>query len=264
MGTVLAVGASWISQIVRTAFVLALAGNALACVSWSALPPKPVGAREAPSIEQMAIEKQRVCVGAAMDSAGTLAETLYYRAAWLPDGKIAVGYFAFYSDERPWGNNWLTWTVLPALGIDLVYSRSLMIAPGLQRAIYGKGDVEGFRIVYDVDDHGGLHVSYGLADNSAHSPVRLEREDLLSIDPLVPTLYSDTWSHQLGARGRSKDSLASLTCFVGDRVRPLPEDTARDFRIDARAVPAHVERLAGSTVIDSRRRSAGTILRPAH
>jgi hypothetical protein len=94
--------------------------------------------------------------------------------------------------------------------------------------------------------------------------VRLEREDLLSIDPQVPTLYSDTWSHQLGARGRTKESLHNLTCFVGAQVRPLPEDTARDFRIDARAVPAHVERLAGSTVIDSHRRSAGTMARPAH
>src|SRR5262249_42318503 len=111
-------------------------------------PEPPTTPRETLSPEQAMIESQPVCVGKAVASAGELGETLYYRATRLPDGKIAVGYFAFFSEERPWGNNWMTWTLLPALGIDLVYSRSLLVGPGLQRAIYGKGDVEGFRIVY--------------------------------------------------------------------------------------------------------------------
>jgi hypothetical protein len=54
-------------------------------------------------------------------SAGRLGDVLYYRATEAPDGTVHVGYFAFFSEERPWGNNWLTWTVVPALAVDMVY-----------------------------------------------------------------------------------------------------------------------------------------------
>ena len=49
-----------------------------------------------------------------------------------------------FSDERPWGDNWLSWSVLPALAVDLVYTRFLFGLPGFRRARYGPADVEGF------------------------------------------------------------------------------------------------------------------------
>ncbi|HWD24877.1 MAG TPA: hypothetical protein VG368_05395, partial [Acidimicrobiales bacterium] len=96
----------------------------------SVLPDDP-GPRGERTADQAAIEHQPVCVGSSVASAGDLSSVLYYRAVALEDGRVEVGYFAFYSEERPWGNNWLTWSVVPALAVDLVYSRSLLVAPGL-------------------------------------------------------------------------------------------------------------------------------------
>jgi len=50
---------------------------------------------------QASIENQPICVGSTVMAAGTMADTLYYRAVLLHDGKIAVGYFVLYSEERP-------------------------------------------------------------------------------------------------------------------------------------------------------------------
>ncbi len=70
--------------------------------------------------------------------------------------KIEVGYFAFFSEERPWGNNWLTWSVVPALAVDLVYSRALLgRARSAARALRGR-DVEGVGVIYDRSPNGSL------------------------------------------------------------------------------------------------------------
>jgi hypothetical protein len=178
-----------------------------------------------------------------------MADTLYYRAVSLPDGTIAVGYFVFFSEERPWGNNWLTWTLLPAVGVDMLYSRLFLVAPGVQRALYGKGDVEGFRIVYHRGADGTLHADSAVADDRNERLVELDRDHLLALDAKRPTVYTDSWSHQLGAKGvRSKEELATLRCYQGDRIQPLSDDIARDFRVERRADPAHVELLGGTLI----------------
>jgi len=220
-----------------------------ACAGWplagtagcGSLPPPAPPRTEAASPDEAAVERQVICVGSTTSSAGELASTLYYRQTRLPDGRVAVGYYVFFSEERPWGNNWLTWTVVPALLLDLFYTRSLLALPGLQRLAYGKGDVEGFRVVYDRDEDGRLHLDHAIADDGGHREVLLDRKTIYAIDPERPTFYSDVWSHQLGAKGaRSEGDLAYRRCY-GDRdIRPLPEEVARDFRLDRRALPAAV------------------------
>lgn len=198
-----------------------------------------------------AIESAPVCIGSSVVSAGDLGDTLYYRATALPDGKLAVGYFAFWSEERPWGGNWMTYSVLPALAVDLVYSRALMIAPGLQRALYGKGDVEGVRIVYSVGAGGVLRAESAAANNGVHEPIALSREQMFALDPERPVFYSDVWSHQLGGTGaRALSDLQYVRCYDKDHVRPLTESIAREYAIDAhrRAKPAHVETLDGDVL----------------
>src|SRR5580704_6195931 len=129
--------------------------------------PKSPGPRGSPTEEQAAIERQPVCVGSAIASAGTLSDVLYYRAEARPDGKVAVGYFAFFSEERPWGNNWLSWSLIPALAVDMVYSRAFWVAPGLQRAIHGAGDIEGISVFYRREADGLLSVDHAIVDDDS-------------------------------------------------------------------------------------------------
>ena len=212
--------------------------------------PRSPGPRGDATPEQAAIERQPICLGSSVHSAGRLADVLYYRAVATGDGHVAVGYFAFFDEERPWGNNWLTWTLVPALAVDMVYSRALWVAPGLQRALYGAGDIEGVEVVYRMGADGALSVDHAIVDDGAHHRLQLSRSDVLALDPTRPTFYSDVWSHQLGGRGvRSRDDLVDLQCYAGDAIRPLSKDLARTFRIDEdRAPPAHVEQLAGRRI----------------
>jgi hypothetical protein len=214
--------------------------------------PAPPGPRGERTAEEAEIEQQPVCVGSSVRSAGALSDTLYYRAVALPDGRVEVGYFAFYSEERPWGNNWLTWSVVPALAVDLFYSRALLVAPGLQRALYGAGDVEGVGVVYDRAPDGTLRFDHALADDGTHDSVALSRDQVFAIDETRPTFYSRVWSHQLGGQGaRSRSELAYLRCYDEKSIRPLPAAVAREFKVDGddRAPPAHVER-TGARRID--------------
>ncbi len=215
-----------------------------------ALPPPP-GPRGPRTAEQAAIESRPVCIGSSVSSAGALGDVLYYRAVDAGGGRVAVGYFAFFSEERPWGNNWLTWTVAPALAVDLVYSRALLVAPGVQRAMYGAGDVEGVAVVYDASADGSLRLSYALAEDRTERTIALGRDDAFAVDPARPTFYADIWSHQLGGRGaRASADLAYVRCYEGDSIRPLPESVARAFRVEGRAGPAHVERTGGRRLDD--------------
>jgi hypothetical protein len=69
---------------------------------------------------------------------------------------------------------------------------------------------------------------------------------VLALDPERPTLYSDVWSHQLGARGlHSRSELAYVRCFGRGHILPLPDAIEEDFALGGRAPPAHVEALGG-------------------
>jgi hypothetical protein len=243
--TVAASGGSHRALVTLT-LVLAFLLGGTGCVQTNGLPSTSPGEIEPSTIEQAAIEQQAICVGSSVASAGQLADTLYYRAAQLPNGKVVVGYFAFFSQERPWGNNWLTWTLLPAIAVDMFYSHGLFFGPGVQRAASGKGDVEGFRIVYDLHPDGTLRVESAVADDGTHGVVHLGAADVMRMDPKKPTFYSDVWSHQLGARGVKKHSdLAYVKCFGPGKLRPLPDAIDNEFALGGRAPPAHVEALGG-------------------
>jgi hypothetical protein len=210
--------------------------------------PAPPGPRGEATDEQAEIESQPICIGSAVRSAGALSKVLYYRAVAREDGTIEVGYFAFFSEERPWGNNWLTWSVVPALAVDLFYSRALLVAPGLQRALYGGGDVEGVKVVYSRLPAGKLWVDRAVADDGTHDTVALTRDQVFAFDPARPTFYTRVWSHQLGGHGlTNRADLAYERCYSAGSIRPLPDSVARAFRVDAdhRAPPAHVEQAEG-------------------
>ena len=111
----------------------------LACVTLLALAGCSASAREprwpepAPfhgtSEDAARIVKQPVCVGAASWSAGTLGPTVLFLERRVGK-KLDVGYFVYWSEERPWGSNLVSYTVLPALATDAVYSHFLYLFPG--------------------------------------------------------------------------------------------------------------------------------------
>jgi hypothetical protein len=206
----------------------------------------PRGAEDLPSPvedgvmspEDRAVKEQAVCVGSTVHSAGELGPALLYRRDRLPDGRIQVGYYAFFSEERPWGNNWLTWSVLPALALDLVYTRSLLVGPGLQRALFGRGDVEGFRVVYAPDGHGGLRAESAVADDDQHRRAVLTRAELFAADPAKITMATSTWSHHLGARVERTRDLVYRRCYGPESIRPIDREVVRRFHLERRARPA--------------------------
>jgi hypothetical protein len=238
-----------VKHLKRIAAIAVLPLVGLGFAGCGALPRAPITRVEPPTPEEAAIERQELCVGSSVASAGKLADTLYYRWARTPEGQLAVGYFVFYSQERPWGNNWMTWTVLPALFVDMVYSHSLLLGPGYQAFTKGKGDVEGVSVFYNVRGDGTLAVDHALADDGHHDNVLLSKADLFAVDPGHPTVYSDVWSHQLGARNAtSLRDLAYDRCYSAGQIRPLPDEVAAEFNVDGRgrAEPAHVEAMFGA------------------
>jgi hypothetical protein len=190
--------------------------------------------------DELAIEAQPVCVASTVHSAGELGPALLYRRARLPDGRLVVGYYAFFSEERPWGNNWLTWLLVPALAVDLVYTRGLFVGPGLQRAAYGRADVEGFRVVYGSDGRGGLRAESAVADDDRHRGAALGRGDLFAVDPERITLVTDTWSHHLGARVGGVGEVVYRRCYGAGSIRPIDGEVVRRFNLEGRAWPAGV------------------------
>lgn len=202
------------------------------------LPAPPVAAAGSP--EDAAIEAQPVCIASTVRSAGELGPALLYRRARLPDGRLAVGYYAFFSEERPWGNNWMTWALVPALAVDVVYTRLLMIAPGLQRAEYGPADVEGFRVIYGVTPEGRLTPEGAVADDDRHQRTELRRDELFAVDPERITLATTSWSHHLGGRVERAGDVVYRRCYGPGSIRPVTGDVVRRFRLDRRAHPADV------------------------
>jgi len=219
----------------RCVVLLAVAGCAVAPrdAAW----PKPVLAEQR-SDDDARVVQQPICVGARSWSAGALGDTVLYRTRRV-GRKLAVGYFVYWSEERPWGSNVASYTVLPALATDAVYSHFLYLFPGLKDAMYGPGDIEGAQVVYEQREDGSLDVVGGRADDGNHAPVILSRSDLLDAHGRV-VLLTDVWSHQLGSHGAAAFADRPgqvLKCYSKSALQPLTEVVARTFRLGSEREP---------------------------
>lgn len=178
------------------------------------------------------IRAQPLCIASSTWSFGKLGDTVLFVHRRRGD-ELRVGYFVYFDVERPWGQNLLTYSVLPAALIDATYSHFAFVFPGLQRLLYGPGDVEGASVAYLVSGSGELMVQSGLADDDGHQPVTLSRADLADNEGRV-VLMTDVWSHQLGARGAARYAHtegAALRCFSGAALQPLTRRIAENFRL---------------------------------
>jgi hypothetical protein len=179
------------------------------------------------------VQKQPLCVASSVRSAGSLGETVLYR--FRRDGDtLYVGYFVYFSTERPWGDNALTHNVLPALAIDAFYSHFLFVLPGVQRVLYGPADIEGALVRYRIEGE-RLVPEAAVADDEGHHPVRLAQDELGAPDGRV-VLLTETWSHQLGAHDAVRRA-REVTCFDGARLAPLTEAVAQAFRLGTESAP---------------------------
>lgn len=220
-----------------------LAVGAQPSPAWPAQPGASSASQRArgPSTDDFAealIEAQPVCIASSVWSAGELGDTLAYHYR-RKDDRIDVGYFAFWSTERPWGPNALTLTIVPAAAIDAVYSHFLFLLPGLRDAIYGPGDVEGATISYRILPDHRLAVLSGVAQDGVHDEVALSREDLLDDSGRV-ILLSEVWSHQLGAKHAARtvaDTRIEPHCFLKNTLSRLAQSVISQFRLGSAAVP---------------------------
>lgn len=202
------------------------------------LPASPTPAALTEPDERERIEAQPVCIAMRGWSAGTLAPTLLYHYERI-GSELHVGYFALWSTERPWGPGAPHLFGAPALLTDAVYSHFLFVLPGLQRIMYGPGDVEGAYVRYEVLADGRLAPLSGMADDCFHADVPLAASDLLDDRGRV-VLMTEAWSHQLGARGAAQASRrpgVRVTCFEGHQLRPMTTDVARFYRLGGRDEP---------------------------
>lgn len=187
------------------------------------------------------IENQQVCIASSVWAAGKPGEALLYHHR-REGNRLYVGYFAHWSAERPWGANALTYTVVPALAVDMVYSHFMFVLPGAKSWMHGPGDIEGATVVYEEQSDGSLVALGGLADDGHHRPVTLTAEDLQGPEGRV-VLTTDVWSHQLGARGAAHGEAKEIRCYSGPSMQPMTEEVAKIFRMGSpedprRAPPA--------------------------
>lgn len=185
-----------------------------------------------------------ICIGATAWSAGQLGRTVLFRARRAGD-RLTLGVFVYWTTERPWGANWLTYTVLPALLLDATYTHFLFALPGLQRLIYGAGDVEGARITLQRDAGGLWSPTAALVDDAGHHDVALAPDEFVADDGRLVFLTAG-WSHQLSAKGGrrfAREHGDLLSCYAAGALRPLDAETTRVFRLGSphdprRAPPA--------------------------
>lgn len=184
------------------------------------------------------IEAQPVCIASKSWSAGELADTVVYHYRRVGE-RLHVGYFALWSTERPWGPGAAYLAGPPALLTDAFYSHFLFVFPGVQRLMYGPGDVEGARIEYEVTSDGRLVPLGGIADDAFHAGVALDQSDLQDAAGRV-VLMTEAWSHQLGSKGAAQSSEragATKKCFVGASLRPMTREIADAYRMGDAARP---------------------------
>ncbi|HEX4477297.1 MAG TPA: hypothetical protein VH142_19540 [Polyangiaceae bacterium] len=184
------------------------------------------------------VEQQPVCVGANGWSAGDLGRSVLYRVR-RNGNVLSVGYFFYWSTERPWGNNVYSYTLLPALLTDAVYSHLLYVLPGIKDVLYGSGDVEGVEVNFEDAGDGTFSVKDGLADDGHHDPVSLSASELFD-DRGRLVFVTDVWSHQLGAHGGAafaRSRAHDLVCYGPLTIRPMTPETAQSFRLGDERTP---------------------------
>ncbi len=179
-----------------------------------------------------------ICIGSRSWSAGELGNTVLYR--YERHGRtMHVGYFVYWTTERPWGDNALSYSLLPALFIDAFYSHLFFMFPGAQRFIHGPGDIEGARVVYEQNDDGRWVAVSAVADDGRHREVALSPTDFVDGEGRV-VFMTDVWSHQLGAKGAralAEKLKQSVVCYGHDALAPLTEEVARVFRLGSPSEP---------------------------
>ena len=157
---------------------------------------------------------------------------MLFRVQTTGKNTVRIGYFAYWSTERPWGNNTLTHWFIPALAIDAFYSHLLFVLPGVQRLMYGPGDVEGVRIAYRIVQDSRLVPTSIVADGELHREVSLDLAESVDENGRI-LLLNDVWSHQLGGRGALTQarSGAHERCYYHDTIQPLTDDVVAEFRL---------------------------------
>ncbi len=190
------------------------------------------------SAERALVQSMAVCIASNTWSAGELGDSVLFEARRQGD-LLQVGYFVYWSAERPWGKNLLTYSVVPALAIDATYSHFLFVMPGVRQFLYGSGDVEGAMVTYRIGADGKLSVESALADDDRHQLVALSQQDLaLGSDSIA--LMTNVWSHQLGAHGAAayaREHRGELRCYRGESLQPLTPTVSSEFRLGTREAP---------------------------
>lgn len=186
----------------------------------------------------IAVRSTPICIVWKAESAGELGSSILYRARRIDSDTIQVGYFVFWTTERPWGDNFETRWVLPALAIDAVYTRLFFVLPGLQSMMYGDGDIEGARVTFRRDDRNRFRPVSIAADHGAHKEAIIDVRDAVDERGRL-MLLSEAWSHQLGGRGAVSafQAGAETRCYEQDALRPLTSEVAAAFRLGTAAEP---------------------------
>jgi hypothetical protein len=190
------------------------------------------------------IRQVPVCVVWTKPWSGTLGSSMLFHARRTEPDLVVVGYFAYWTTERPFGDNDLTRWVLPALAVDAVYSHLLFVLPGLQQVMYGPGDIEGVRVTYRQKQSGQLVPIAVYADDSRHRELSLDITEAVDDRGRILVL-SDAWSHQLGGQHAVTvaHNGAMQRCFLDGAMRAVSDEVVKAFALGSvghprRAKPA--------------------------
>jgi hypothetical protein len=179
-----------------------------------------------------------ICIVSTQSWAGELGASVLFRVQATGKNTVRIGYFAYWSTERPWGNNTLTHWLIPALAIDAFYSHLLFVLPGVQRLLYGPGDVEGVRIAYRIVQDSRLVPTSIVADGELHQEVALDLAESVDENGRI-LLLNDVWSHQLGGRRALSRARAGAhqRCYYHDSIQPLTDGVVASFRLGSPTEP---------------------------
>lgn len=184
------------------------------------------------------VQNTPLCVIWKKTWAGELGSSILYRAKRVDPMTVRVGYFVFWTTERPWGDNPQTHWILPSLAIDAVYTHFMFVLPGLQAAIYGAGDIEGAMVTYRQDDSMRLRPVSITADDGFHRRTAIDVRGAVDAQGKV-LLLNEVWSHQLGGHdaARALEAGAQRRCFEHGALRPLTRKIAEEFRLGSAERP---------------------------